>query len=432
MAEPAPIEPPESMPDLPNASDPVLPATAGPGASPGEEQAAAAAASARAARKLSRRQWVAPLGKAPPTPWWFRVAAALAPYVLLLLVAAPFAAYYDVTLLKPGAPRLMWARPWYLGLLATLPVLAVAGFHLRRRRMPALLYSRVDDLAAVKQGLMPHLAHLPRVLRIVAVALLAVALARPQLESADVIEVEGIDIVLALDVSMSMQDQDIKPDRIGAAKAVLKRFIQRRKSDRLGLVLFGKEAFTQCPLTLDYRALTGLLEEVRLGLVDGSRTAIGDALATALNRLRRSDARSKVIILLTDGENNAGSISPQQAARFAQNLGVKVFTVLMGSDIEQPSDPGLPMLPRQMQATHPVNPRLLEEIAGQTGGTPYLATDSAALEQRFQSILDELDRSHIKDQKGRPREIYMLFLSPALALLMLEVLLALTRFRRFP
>ena len=269
---------------------------------------------------------------------------------------------------------------------------------------------------------------MPRVLRLVAVALVIVALARPQQESLDVVEVEGVDLVIALDGSNSMGEQDLPPDRLSAAKEVLRRFVERRKSDRIGLVIFGREAFTQCPLTLDYHALSGLLADVRLGLVDGRGTAIGDALGTAINRLRRSDAKSKVVILLTDGDNNAGSLSPQQAARFAQSLGVKVFTVLMGQDVDISAVPS----GQRFQPRYPVNPKLLEEIAGQTGGTPYLATDSAALERRFQQILDELDRSRIKDQKGRPRELFAQFLYPALALLILELLLSLTRFRRFP
>ena len=133
------------------------------------------------------------------------------------------------------------------------------------------------------------------------------------------------------------------------------------------------------------------------------------------------------MILLTDGDNNAGNVSPQQAAKFAQQLGVRVFTILMGADVQAASDENAQARPR-----YPVNPRLLEEIAGTTGGTPYLATDAHALKARFQAILDELDRSRIKDQKGKPRELYPAFLGPALGLLVMELLLSLTRFRRFP
>jgi len=240
-------------------------------------------------------------------------------------------------------------------------------------------------------------------------------------------------VVIALDVSESMQERDLRPNRIEAAKEVLRRFIAARKSDRIGLVIFGREAFTQCPLTLDYRALATLLGDVRIGLVDGRGTAIGNAIGTALNRLRRSDARSRVIILLTDGESNAGNLAPLQAARYAQSLGVKIFTVLMGRDAGgyvEPDDPVAAML--RPAVRYPVNPKLLEEMAGLTGGTPYLATDTAALEKRFQAILDELDRSRIRDVKGKPEELFPLFVTIALTLVIVELLLGLTRFRRFP
>ena len=365
-----------------------------------------------------------------PRSLFRRAGDALAPYALLLLVLAPFFAYYRLTLFT-GNPRILWGRPYLLGLCAVVPLGAAWLFHFARRFQPAMIYSRTADLAATQQSITRHLSRLPQIFRLVALALFAVALARPQHESGDILEDEGIDIVIALDVSNSMSEEDMaqNADRLTVAKQVLARFVEKRKSDRIGLVIFGREAFTQCPLTLDYHALTGLLAEVKLGLVDGKGTAIGNALATALNRLRKSDARSKVIILLTDGDNNAGNVSPQQAARFAQSLGVKVFTVLMGRDVDVDS-PAARMF--RIQPRYPVNPKLLEEIAGTTGGTPYLATDTAALDQRFQSILDELDRSRIRDQKGKPHELFQWFVAPAIGLLLLELLLSLTRFRRFP
>jgi Ca-activated chloride channel homolog len=198
----------------------------------------------------------------------------------------------------------------------------------------------------------------------------------------------------------------------------------------VGLVIFGRDAFTQCPLTLDYRALSVLLDDVRLGLIDGRGTAIGNALGTALNRLRKSDARSKVVILITDGDNNAGNLSPEQAARYAQALGVKVFTILMGRDVDAAAQPGFGMF--RPAPRYPVNPKLLERIAQETGGTPYLATDTGALERRFQAILDELERSRFKEHRGRPEDLYAWFLLPALALVLVELVLGWTRFRRFP
>src|SRR5262249_41060969 len=196
------------------------------------------------------------------------------------------------------------------------------------------------------------------------------------------------------------------------------------------LVVFGREAFTECPLTLDYSALRGLLRDLRLGTIDGRGTAIGNALGVALNRLRRSDAQSKVVILLTDGDNNAGNISPLQAARFAQTLGVKVFTVLVGQNDPEAGEPGPPL--RLAHRRYPVNPKLLEQMATMTGGTPYLATDRVALERRFHQILEELDKSKLRDRGTVHAEVFPRFLWPAFLLALLEAALSLTRFRKFP
>ena len=357
-----------------------------------------------------------------------RVIAALAPWLLVVLAAAPFALGYFWEL---GDEHVVWGRRWGFLLAAALPIVGAYLFH-ARRRAPTMLYTRTADLAASARSLGQHLVHLPRALRLVTLGLLVVAFARPQRESTEAPEVEGIDIVIALDVSNSMSERDMAPDRITAAKEVLKSFIHHRKSDRVGLVIFGRDAFTQCPLTLDYQALSGLLDDVRLGLIDGRGTAIGNALGTALNRLRHSDARSRIIILLTDGDNNAGNLSPLQAARYAQALGVKVFTILMGRDVDAEGGTDRYGNPIRAQTRYPVNPKLLETIAQETGGTPYLATDTPALEKRFQSILDELERSRIKEQRGHKEELYVWFTGPALLLLLLELLLSLTRFRRFP
>ena len=352
----------------------------------------------------------------------------LAPWGLTGLAAALVTAGLAIYL---GPAPLDWGRPLGFAALALLLPLAVVQFHFGRRRAAAMAFSRVRDLAAAHSPLLARLAELPKALRLVALALVALALARPQRPSADLTEVEGIDIIITLDVSNSMSERDLRPNRLAAAQEVLRRFIERRSSDRIGLVIFGREAFTQCPLTLDYHALIGLLGEVRLDLIDGKGTAIGNALATALNRLRKSDAKSKIVILLTDGDNNAGNVAPQQAARLAQSLGVKIYTILMGHDVDaEAADPASRYLRPAMR--YPVNPKLLEEIASLTGGTPYLATDTAALERRFQSILDELDRSRLRDVRGKPEELYPLFVAAALALLAVELLLALTRFRRFP
>jgi Ca-activated chloride channel family protein len=365
----------------------------------------------------------------PPRSFWWRAGIELIPWGILLVLAGITA--FALWLYLRGGP-LKWAHPFGFFGLFLVAQLAFIFFHLDRWRRAPMSFTRTADLAATTHTFMRHLAHLPRALRVLALGLLVFAYARPQRPAADMTEVEGIDIVIALDVSNSMSEQDLAPNRLAAAKEVLRRFIEHRKSDRVGLVIFGREAFTQCPLTLDYHALSGLLADVRLDLVDGRGTAIGNALGTALNRLRRSDAKSKVIILLTDGDNNAGNLAPMQAARYAQSLGVKIFTILMGRDATQAQSNDLFANVFRPPPRYPVNPKLLEEIAGATGGTPYLATDTPALERRFQAILDELDRSRIKDVKGKPLELYGVFVAAALGLLLVELMLSLTRFRRFP
>jgi Ca-activated chloride channel family protein len=244
---------------------------------------------------------------------------------------------------------------------------------------------------------------------------------------ADDLEIEGIDIVIALDVSGSMQDTDLQPNRLDAAKMVIQDFVRRRPSDRIGLVVFGREAYTHVPLTLDHGTLLRMLAELRLGIIDGNGTAIGNGIGVALNRLRHSDARSKVIIVLTDGENNSGNISPEQAARFAQTMKVKVYTILAGNNDPEAGgeEPG-------MGQRHPVNPKLLEQIASMTGGTPYLATDTRALAERFQKILEDLEKSRLHDRGVLYAELYRRFLFVAFALLVVETALRLTRLRRLP
>jgi Ca-activated chloride channel family protein len=361
-----------------------------------------------------------------------RLIQTLAPYALTLALALPFVVFFAVTL---RGPDVHWRHRGAFLLLLAVPLAAWVGFHLERRRAGTLAFSRTHDLRAAPQGLFGYLMHLPRACLIVALALIAVALARPQRLTTDAAEVEGIDIVVTLDVSNSMEERDMVPDRITAAKRVIEEFIRRNASNRIGLVIFGKEAFTQCPLTLDASAVIGLLKEVRIGLVDGRGTAIGNALGTAVNRLRKSSAKSKVIVLVTDGDDNASKLDPRKAAKFAQAFGIKVFTILIGRDslaVEAP--PGQDRFGNLIrpQPRYPVNPKLLEEIADQTGGMPYLATDTVALEKRFQAILEELDRSKLRAQTPHYAELYPSLVGPALMLILLDIFLGLTRFRRFP
>jgi Ca-activated chloride channel homolog len=368
----------------------------------------------------------------PARPLDDRVLDALLPYLLYALFALPTVAVYTFYLREQ--PGLGVGRPFALLLALALPFAAVMLFHERRARMSGLLFSRVGDARRAPPGFWARLHALPAVLRVLALSLVVAALLGPQSTSPDRVDVEGIDIVICLDMSNSMEEGDLVPDRLSAAKGVIEGFIRRRQTgrvgrgDRIGMVVFGREAYTYAPLTFDYDALRGLVHDLRIGFVDGRGTAIGNALGVALNRLRHSDAKSKVVILLTDGDNNSGNISPPQAARFARTLGVKVYTVLMGqNDDGDPFGRRSPLLRR-----YPVNPKLLEEIAAVTGGSPYLATDTQALETRFHQILEELERSKLKDASVARTPLFPWFLWPALGLIGLELLLAFTRLRKFP
>jgi Ca-activated chloride channel family protein len=346
------------------------------------------------------------------------------PYALIAIVFVPLCAAYFWTLRDVEGFR--FAHPFALALIPPAVALcAWAGLVRAPGRRGLFVYSRAAELQAQKPGLVARLRDLPVVLRLAAVGLIGVALARPQsTRVTDDLELEGIDIVIALDLSGSMQETDLVPNRLEAAKMVIQDFVRRRPSDRIGLVIFGREAFTDIPLTLDHGTFLRMLGELHLGIIDGRSTAIGNGIGVALNRLRKSDAKSKVIIVLTDGENNAGNISPEQAARYAQQLGVKIYTVLAGNDDGEAAAPG--------QQRQPVNPKLLEQIASMTGGTPYLATDTAALAQRFQKILEDLQKSRIADRGTLFTELYRRFLLAAFALLLLEMALRLTRFQRIP
>ena len=237
------------------------------------------------------------------------------PYRLLLALFVPAALVY--VFIFRGLITFRFAHPL---VLAAVPVtlLLAAWFGIRRHRPAYLVHSRASELGARKAGVIARLRDLPVALRLFAMALLGMALARPQTSTRDDnLELDGIDIVVTLDMSGSMEERDLVPNRLEAAKAVIADFVRRRPSDRIGLVIFGREAYTYAPLTLDHGTLLRMVADLRSGIVDGRGTAIGNGLGVALARLRKSEARSKVIILLTDGDNNAGNISPIQSATFA-------------------------------------------------------------------------------------------------------------------
>ncbi|PCC73327.1 Ca-activated chloride channel family protein [Nannocystis exedens] len=305
------------------------------------------------------------------------------------------------------------ASPWWL-LAALVPLLAVVIRGVVSPRPATLKFSRATSARRLGPGLAARLAHLPDGLRLAAAILLALALARPESSrTTDRVEHKGIDIVVALDLSDSMEADDLYPNRLEAAKDVIDSFIARRRHDRVGMVAFGATATTVSPLTVDHGVLRQLVRRLQLGSIDGSKTAIGAGLGQALNRLKESDADSKVVVLLTDGVHNAEGVDPDSMAREAADRGVHVYTILIG---------------RQAAS---IDPGRLERIASTTGGYAYTAVDQQALVTTFQDLLNKLDRSTILGEHIRA-QLFHLVLWPALLLLMLDIVLRSTRLRRFP
>ena len=325
-------------------------------------------------------------------------------------------------------------NPWFLLGFLALPLIIAAGM-LDRRYSGRVRFPLAGLLTAVGPGLRTKFLPVSTGLRTAAVAFIVLALARPQDSSKrEETETEGIDIVMTLDVSLSMKASDLEPTRLAAAKAVVQDFIKRRKNDRIGAVIFAENAYTLCPLTLDYSVLSTMIHDIELGVIGGQATAIGNAVGVSLNRLRNSDAKSKVIILLTDGTSNAGNISPEQAAQFARTLGIKIYTVLMGKrDVAQVSQ-GLDFFKQQIfgQQNVPINRELLVKMSEDTGGAFFEATDRKGLVSSFHSILDALERSRIEDQGVVYAEVFSKYLWPAIVLMLLDLFLGLVILRRFP
>jgi len=271
-------------------------------------------------------------------------------------------------------------------------------------------------------------------LRISAVAMFIVAFARPQAGTENrEVSSEGIDIMLVLDISGSMKAEDFKPqNRLYVAKEEIKRFVSKRISDRLGLVVFSASSFTQCPLTLDYGVLLTFLDQVKFGMVkDG--TAIGMALANSINRLRESPSKSKVVVLLTDGVNNAGEIDPLTAAGIAKTMGVKIYTIGVGK-------PGNAMYPvddpifgkRYVYMPNEIDEEVLTEIAAKTGGKYFRARSKSELSEIYDEI-DQMEKTEIKVKEYvQYRELFILFVYFGLGLLILEIILSQTIFRKIP
>lgn len=327
-----------------------------------------------------------------------------------------------------------FAHPYILWFLAVIPLMAVYYiYRLLKRGTATVTISSVGNIARLPKGAKYYLRHLPAVLKMVAVGLLIVALARPQsTESGTNSNTLGIDIVLSIDISGSMLARDLTPDRITAAKTVARDFIYDRPSDRIGLVAFAGESFTQCPLTTDKATLTTLLSQIKSGIIEDG-TAIGNGLATALNRLKDSDSKSKVVILLTDGVNNSGQISPQTAAEIAETLGIRVYTIGVGSEGTAPV-PVIDAWGQTRFANMPVeiDEKVLTEIAEKTGGKYFRATDNETLKSIYDEI-NQLEKNRIEsDNFTRYHETYLNWVLLAIVCLVLGFLIQSTYLRRIP
>ena len=330
--------------------------------------------------------------------------------------------------------QLRFERPWAALLFIAVPMTWLGRVWVQRSSRPRLQFSRTAALRIDKPSWRVRLVDLPSALRSVAVALLVVGLAGPQsIHARDTAEVSGIEIILTLDMSRSMEAGDIRPTRFKATKSVVRDFINRRPNDRIGAVVFGIDAYTLLPLTTDREALRTALRGLQLDQIDGRGTAIGNAVGVSLNRLKRSRAKSKVMILLTDGESNAGNVSPSQAADLASAMGVQIYPILMGVSESTPVQRGTGIFGRAIYGTgnYPVNPELLGEMAEKTGGEFFQVSDREALEQSFHQILDELEKTDIEDAGRMYTELFPAFVGPALLFLLVELLLLLW-LRRWP
>ncbi len=329
-----------------------------------------------------------------------------------------------------------FANPFALGFLAVIPLIAWLVWKKRAQQQAALQYANIAPVRAGR-GWKTRLRPLLNVARIFALVLLIVGLARPQLvEAKEIVKGEGIDIALALDISGSMASLDFQPaNRLEAAKRVLANFISERAYDRIGLVVFAKEAFNQAPLTTDHAVLNRLLENVELApdlkIEDG--TAIGLGIANAANMLKDSNAKSRVVILLTDGVNNAGQIDPQTAADAAKTLGIKVYTIGMGRTGQVPVPVTDAFGGRQIvYQESEIDEASLKQIAEKTGALYFRAQDTSGLQQIYARI-NALEKSQVDITNfAKHVELFGWLLLPALALVLSEQLLSQTIFRRIP
>lgn len=328
---------------------------------------------------------------------------------------------------------MVFANPTYLYLLLLLiPMIGWYIYKLSKSQASLQVSSsEAFDLPAAKSWKI-HLRHLPFVLRMIAIALLIVVLARPQsTNSWQNSSTEGIDIMLAMDISTSMLAEDLKPNRLEASKDVAASFINGRQNDNIGLVVFAAESFTQCPLTIDHTVLLNLFKDIQPGIIQDG-TAIGLGLANAVSRIKDSQAKSKVIILLTDGVNNTGEIAPVTAAEIAKSFGVRVYTIGVGTHGEAPYPIPTAFGIQYQNIPVEIDEPALKQIAATTGGQYFRATDNASLKEIYSEI-DQMEKTKISVQEfSKKQEEYKMWALIVFALLLVELLLRNTVLKSIP
>ena len=324
-----------------------------------------------------------------------------------------------------------YAHPQYLWFLLGLIPLLIWYILKKRKSQASIRFSSTDVFKSYKKPLRQYLRHILFLIRMSIIALLIIILARPQTEKVNEKVTEGIDIVIALDISGSMLAQDFKPNRLEASKDIAIEFINKQEFDRIGLVVFSGESFTQCPVTLDHAILINMFKDIKQGLIEDG-TAIGYGLSTAVNNLKDSKSKSKIVILLTDGENNAGNIDPMTAADLAAKYDIKVYTIGVGKN-------GFADMPIQtvfgqqlQQVEVKIDEETLKMISEKTQGQYFRATDNNSLKLIYEEI-NKLEKDKIKEKFEKYRdEEFMKFLIPAFLILILEMLLRLSVFRNIP
>lgn len=323
-------------------------------------------------------------------------------------------------------PKLLW--------LLLVPALLVLRYILIeiKDRIPHMRVSNATPWKAGGLSVLGIVRHIPFILRIAALSLIVVCIARPRSSSkVDRIDTEGIDIVFAMDVSTSMLARDFTPDRISAAKDIAIEFISQRPTDRMGIVVFAGESYTQCPLTTDRATLINMMKEISTDLIEDG-TAIGNGLATAVARIKDSDAKSRVVILLTDGVNNSGEVAPETAAQIAKTYGIRVYTIGVGANGEAPYPVMTPWGVQIQNMKVEIDEKLLSSIATTTGGRYFRATDNTKLSEIYSEI-NKMEKAKVSvDSFPVYKELFGGYALAALLCLLLELLIKSLVLRRLP